>query len=86
MLATGEGPKLHVFDKIIFEKHRNFKTKRVPLMLIYSIYSDIRLYKKGTFHHKKGHFWSFENIGGGRAPCTPPPPPQFIRPAVNLTR
>ena len=44
--------------------------------LIY-FYSHLILYKKGTFHYKKGHFWSFEKqgtfcpLGGGgvRAPC-----------------
>jgi hypothetical protein len=30
---------------------------------------------RGTFHHKKGHFWSFEKIWeGARAPCAPPVP------------
>jgi hypothetical protein len=31
----------------------------------------IFLYKKGTFHQKKRHLWSFENWGGARAPCAP---------------
>jgi hypothetical protein len=47
--------------------------KRTPKRALYSIHSDISLYKKGTFHHKKGHFWSFEKTGGGGAlaPCAP---------------
>jgi hypothetical protein len=42
------------------------------------------LYKKGTFHHKKGHFWSFEKIGGGgaHAPVLPPPPGSYA-PELN---
>ena len=36
--------------------------------------------KKSTFHHKKGHFLSFEKIGGGaRAPCAPPVPTPLKR-------
>jgi hypothetical protein len=94
MLATGgEGgrekfsrrtiPKLHVFDQIFSKKLGNFETKRAPLVLI-SIYSDISLYKKGTFHHKKGHFSSqkrdtfspLKKLGGGHVlPVSPPPVP-----------
>ena len=29
--------------------------------------------KKGTFHHKKGHFWSLEKIGGGGHVAPPVP-------------
>jgi hypothetical protein len=35
--------------------------------------SAISLFKKGTFHHKKGHFWYFEKIGGGTYPQVPTP-------------
>jgi hypothetical protein len=44
MLATGGG-----FSRL---KNMKFPNKKV----LFSIYSDISLYKKGTFHLKKGHF------------------------------
>jgi hypothetical protein len=65
MLATGGGgekkfsrhtiPKLHVFDQIVL-KNLEISKQKVHLWSKFSIYSDISLYKKGTFHHKKGHF------------------------------
>ena len=41
-------------------------------MLIYSIYSDISFYKKGTFHQKKGRFRCYGEMGGGHVPPVPP--------------
>ena len=53
------------------------KQKRAPSVLEYlSLYGNISFDKKSTFHHKKGHFWTFEKIWGG---CAPPPSPRFLR-------
>jgi hypothetical protein len=53
-------PKLRVFDQIIL---KNFHFAKFPnkkgtfeVNLVFTLYIDISLYKKGTLHHKKGHF------------------------------
>jgi hypothetical protein len=45
--------------------------------------SAISLFKKGTFHHKKGHFWYFEKIGGGRTPGSYAPGRRYATSAVS---
>jgi len=49
--------------------------KRVSSVLKYfSLYSNISFDERGTFYHKKGHFWALEKIfWGGMCPCAPPP-------------
>jgi hypothetical protein len=49
------------------------------------------LYKKGTFHHKKGHFssqkralLSFEKLGGGMCPPCPPVPTPLLAAVKNI--
>ena len=42
-----------------------FVTTRHLRCYKYSIYSNISLYKKGTVHHKKGHFEQIWGWGGG---------------------
>ena len=73
-MATGEEKySCHTIPKLFLETSR-FPNKKGTFDVNLVLYSDISLYKKGNFHHKKGHFWSFETeLGGGgggaRAPC-----------------
>jgi hypothetical protein len=52
-MATGE---LENKFSLIPYRDCTFFTNFFKKTLQFSIYSDISLYKKGTFHHKKGHF------------------------------
>ena len=104
MLATGGGrekfsrriiAKLHVFDQIFFKKIGNFYKKKgtfdVNLVFTATLACTKRalfITKKGTFHHKKGHFSSQKRAlfitkkrGGAHAL---PPPPRFLRPCSRV--
>ena len=49
-----------------------------------SIYNNVSLYKKGTFHHKKGTFGPFKKFRGHVPPVTAPLVPKALGDAFKL--
>ena len=73
-------PKLHIFDQI-FKKYLEISKQKGHLLPVLhhrvTIYSDISLYKKGTFS-------PFLKMGGACAPRAPPVPTPLLAAVKNI--
>jgi hypothetical protein len=75
-------PKLHFLTKFFF-KTLKFPNEKGTFDVNLVIYSDISLYKKGTFHPKKGTFGPSKKWGGGHVPPVPPVPTPLLTPVLE---
>jgi hypothetical protein len=85
MLATGKKNFLILYRNIcmfftkLFLKTLKFPNKKGTFDVNLVFTATLACTEKGTFHHKKGHFWSFEKIEGRGGHVPPLPPSQFLR-------
>ena len=76
MLATGGGDKTFLNNFIL--KTSKFQNKRGTTFDVNLVFTaTLACTNRCTFHHKKGHFWSFEKIWGGHVPPVPVPTPMY---------